>query len=108
MENTEKTPVTTSVSVDLNAEQHAFLVNWQKTHENELGIEVPLGAMVRKAVDIAMKSQNKREERPERSERSSRDARPPRPSFGGAPRPAGRGPKFSMMGPKNKSRSFDK
>lgn len=51
-----------SVSVDLNKEQYNFLVKWQKEHESELGIDVPLGSMVRKSVDIAMKSQNKKED----------------------------------------------
>lgn len=46
-----------TVSVDLNKEQYDFLVKWQKKHESELGIDVPLGSMVRKSVDIAMKSQ---------------------------------------------------
>lgn len=127
MENTE-TPTTQTVSVDLSAEQYAFLTKWQKTHEQELGIEVPVGAMVRKAVDIAMKSaQRKEEDKP-------RDARPPRaggfgdkprgdrpprsggfgdkPGFKSGPRksfgdrPAGRGPKFDMTSPRSKSRSF--
>jgi hypothetical protein len=73
MENTEETVVvstpatTTTVSVELSAEQYAFLTKWQKTHEQELGIEVPLGAMVRKAVDSAMKSEKSKDERPARS-----------------------------------------
>ncbi|MCL2339054.1 MAG: hypothetical protein FWC51_03840 [Proteobacteria bacterium] len=67
MENSENitdTPKTKTLSVELSAEQYAFLTEWQKTHEQELGIDVPIGAMVRKAVDIAMKSHNKKEERP--------------------------------------------
>lgn len=51
-----------TVSVDLNKEQYDFLVKWQKKHESELGIDVPLGSMVRKSVDIAMKSQNNKED----------------------------------------------
>jgi hypothetical protein len=110
MENTEKTPETpTTVSAELSTEQYAFLTNWQKAHEQELGIEVPIGAMVRKAVDIAMKSQNKKEERPPRESRESRDSRPaPRPSFGAPRGKTFGGPKFSMMGPRSKSRTCDK
>ncbi len=51
-----------TVSVDLSKEQYNFLVKWQKEHESELGIDVPLGSMIRKSVDIAMKSQNKKED----------------------------------------------
>ncbi len=51
-----------TVSVDLSKEQYNFLVKWQKEHESELGIDVPLGSMVRKSVDIVMKSQNKKED----------------------------------------------
>jgi len=129
MENTEKTAETqtatsTAVSVDLSSEQYAFLANWKKTHEQELGIDVPIGAMVRKAVDMAMKSQRSREEKPAgaRPPRDGgfadrkpgfgrdRDSKPGfrsgggRPSFGG-----GRGgPKFDMTGPKNRTRTFNK
>lgn len=66
VENTEKVESIAAnlhtVSVDLNKEQYNFLVKWQKEHEAELGIDVPLGSMVRKSVDIAMKSQNKKED----------------------------------------------
>lgn len=51
-----------TVSVDLSKEQYDFLVKWQKEHESELGIDVPLGSMIRKSVDIAMKSQNNKED----------------------------------------------
>lgn len=66
------------VSVELSEEQYAFLKNLQKTQETELGIEVPVGAMVRKIVEAAMKNQNKPEFAP-RPERRDGD----RPSFGG-------------------------
>jgi hypothetical protein len=52
-----------TVSVDLSKEQYDFLVKWQKTHESELGIDVPLGSMVRKSVDVAMKSQKEDSDR---------------------------------------------
>ena len=90
-----------TITVELSAEQIKFLTDWQKTHESELGIEVPIGAMVRKAVDGAMKAAAK-----------PREDRPPRKPFGDKPparggfKPAGRGPKFSMTGPKNKTREF--
>ena len=114
----------TTVSVELSPQQMAFLTAWQKTHEQELGIEVPIGALVRKAVDGAMKSARPaKEERPERGDRPAGDHRPPRgdkPAFKsgprksfGAPRPGGRGagpsrggPKFDMLGAKNKTRTF--
>ncbi len=127
MENTEtatvETPKTKSVSVDLTNEQYAFLTEWQKTHEQELGIEVPISAMVRKTVEIAMKSQQKKEERPARSfgdkpagrsfgdkPRGSFGDKPgfksgPRKTFGGG---MGRGPKFDMTGKGHKTRTFDK
>lgn len=90
MENTEnkeatptvaETPATKTVSVDLTAEQYAFLTGWQKTHEKELGIEVPIGALVRKTVEAAMNA-------------AQRPARDDKPSFGGdrgAPRRDGPG-----------------
>ncbi|MBN1324884.1 MAG: hypothetical protein JW974_01570 [Alphaproteobacteria bacterium] len=71
-----------TVSVELTEEQYAFLTGWQKTHENELGIEVPIGALVRKAVDVAMKVQNKPEFSPRPT--SDRDGDRPRPNFGGS------------------------
>jgi len=135
MEKTENiviAPETKTVSVELSPEQYAFLTEWQKTHEQELGIEVPLGALVRKAVDSAMKSGGKKDERPSREERPARPGKPmgrsfdkpgfksdrpgfksgPRKPFGDKPfgaRPAGRGgPKFDMLGKKNKTRTFDK
>lgn len=122
MENTK------TVTVELTDEQYTFLTQWQKTHEQELGIEVPLTAMVRKAIDGTMKAQKGREER---------DSRPPRrdgPSFGrrddsrSGPRPGGRfgdkpsfggrsgggrpsmgrGPKFDMLDSKRKvTRKFE-
>ena len=116
------------VSIELTDEQYAFLTSWQKTHEQELGIEVPLTAMVRKAIDGAMKAQaarSDRSERPPRPERGAprRDDRPSRPSgrFGDKPggrsgfgsRPAGRpsmgrGPKFDMLPSRGKSeKKFD-
>lgn len=125
MENEKK-----SVTVELTEEQYAFLAKWQKTHEAELGIEVPISALVRKSVDIAMKSQNKpeRSERPERrdgdrGERKSFGDRKPRsdsrggdrPSFGsrdggrGGFRAPSRGPKFGGFSDKrNTVRKFDK
>lgn len=138
MENTEnkeatptvaETPATKTVSVDLTAEQYAFLTGWQKTHEKELGIEVPIGALVRKTVEAAMNAAQRpaREDRPprpagDRPARSFGD-KPERRSFGdrkpsfggdrGAPRgrpagrPAGRGPKFDMLSGA-KPRRFDK
>ncbi|MCL2331603.1 MAG: hypothetical protein FWC61_03610 [Proteobacteria bacterium] len=130
METPEKeTPKTKTVSVELSPEQYAFLTEWQKTHEQELGIEVPIGAMVRKAVDNAMKFARQKEERPPRGDRPARPDRPagrgggrpdfgsgPRKSFGDGPRKpfgarpgAGRGgPKFDMLGAKNKTRTFNK
>ncbi|MDR0726848.1 MAG: hypothetical protein LBF37_02175 [Rickettsiales bacterium] len=141
MENTEKNeaietvaekPAAKTVSVDLTAEQYAFLTKQQKTHEKELGIEVPIGALVRKAIETAMNA----DARPSRDaaksfgDRKPGSGRPPRdggadrgpsrfgdrkPSFGdrGAPRgrPAGRlsmgrGPKFDMLS-KGKPRRFD-
>lgn len=120
MENIEKptavetaAEATTTVSVDLTKEQYAFLTGWQKTHEKELGIEVPIGALVRKTVEAAMNAA-KREVRPERGgdkpSFGDRGAPRGRPSFGGdarAPRgrPAGRGPKFDMLS-RGKERKF--
>ncbi|MBN1281406.1 MAG: hypothetical protein JW985_00330 [Alphaproteobacteria bacterium] len=137
VEETVKKAAGKIVSVELTEEQYAFLTSWQKTHENELGIEIPVGALVRKAVDAAMKSQNK----PERSERRDGDRggerksfgdRPPRsdsrggrdggrpsfgsreggrPSFGSRPSFGGssRGPKFGGFNDKkNVVRKFDK
>ena len=111
---------TNSVTVELSAEQYAFLTSWQKQHESELGMEIPISAMVRKAVDGAMKAYAKREECPARDDRPPRksfgDKPPFKKSFGNAPsrgkpfgaRPAGRGPKFDMLGAKNKTRKLDK
>lgn len=133
MENTEnkeatptvaETPATKTVSVDLTAEQYAFLTGWQKTHEKELGIEVPIGALVRKTVEAAMNAAQRpaREDRPPRPAGDRPERRGPskfgdrKPSFGGdrgAPRgrpvgrPAGRGPKFDMLSGA-KPRRFDK
>ena len=109
MENTKE------ISVELTTAQYDFLVKWQKEHEQELGIEVPVSAMVRKTVEIAMKAAEKKDERPPRPDRDSRPPRsfdkpgfkpggPPRKSFG-APRGPG-GPKFSMMGKNNKTKTF--
>lgn len=87
MENTETTvsKTSTTISVELSSEQYAFLTEWQKTHEKELGIEVPVGSMVRKAVDIAMKSERaKKDERPARTGGGDRGDRPSRP-FGDRP-----------------------
>lgn len=103
------TPSTKTVSVELTDEHYAFLTNWQKTHEKELGIEVPLSAMVRKAIEGTMKAQAAREDRPARpsfgGDRPPRRDGPsggPRKSFGGdrggfKPRMPGRGPKFDML-----------
>lgn len=67
VETSEKVENTTTnihtVSVDLSKEQYDFLVKWQKTHESELGIDVQLGSMVRKSVDVAMKSQKEDSDR---------------------------------------------
>jgi hypothetical protein len=105
MENTE------TISVELNSAQHAFLTKWQKSHEQELGIEIPIGAMVRKAVDMAMKSAERpKEDRPPfkpARDRDSRDDRSGPRSFGARPSgprgfskdgPSRGGPKFSMIG----------
>ncbi|MDR1207336.1 MAG: hypothetical protein LBK26_02900 [Rickettsiales bacterium] len=122
MENTEKTIETSStVSVELSPDQHAFLTGWKKTHEQELGIEVPIGALVRKAVDLAMKSARSKDERPQRSDRPARPDRSmgrssdrpdfksgPRKPFGARPSMGRGGPKFNMLGPKNKTRTFNK
>ena len=125
MEDNNKT-----VTVELTDEQYAFLTNWQKTHEAELGIEVPLTAMVRKAIDGTMKAQQARAERdaaprPPRRDGpskfgdrkpgfgdrkpggfgSDRGGRSSGGRFGDKPksRPlGGRGPKFDMLGGKNK------
>ncbi len=124
MENTEQTTevsTTKTISVELTSEQYAFLTKWQKTHEQELGIEIPVGAMVRKAVDAAMKAQNTKEDRPPR-----RDDRPAGRSFGGKPSFGGRdsaprrsfgdrsggdrpsrGPKFNSFSGKPRTRTFD-
>ncbi len=105
-----------TVTVELTAEQYAFLTTLQKTHEQELGIEVPISALVRKAVEGAMKSQarheEKREGRPERAPRPGGRSFD-KPGFKSGPRkpfgaPAGRGPKFDMLGARNKTRTFDK
>lgn len=124
MENNEKI-----ITVELTDEQYAFLTNWQKTHEQELGIEVPLTAMIRKAIDGTIKAQTARAERDASPRPSFGDRKPfgdkrggsfgdrkpggfgdrgGRPSggrFGDKPRPrplGGRGPKFDMLGGKNK------
>lgn len=123
VEETVKKAAGKIVSVELTEEQYAFLTSWQKTHENELGIEIPVGALVRKAVDAAMKSQNKPESSERRDgdrggERKSFGDRPPRsdsrggrPSFGSRPSFGGssRGPKFGGFNDrKNVVRKFDK
>jgi len=127
-DTTKETPATKTVPVELSPEQYAFLADWQKTHEQELGIEVPIGALVRKAVDGAMKSARQKDERPPKNDRPTRPDRPmgrggDRPDFKsgglrksfGPPKPfgarpsAGRGgPKFDMLGAKNKTRTFNK
>ena len=114
MENNE-IKTTTSVSAELSPEQYAFLTKWQKAHEQELGIEVPIGAMVRKAVDGAMKAQQSKDERPPRPDRPTGRSSErgdfksgPRKPFGTRP-PMGRGgPKFDILGTKNKTRAFNK
>jgi hypothetical protein len=132
MENTEQikeAPTAKTVSVELSPEQYAFLAKWQKTHEQELGIEVPIGALVRKAVDVAMKSMNGKDERPPRGDRPERPDRPTgrsfdRPAgrfgdrpdfksgargpFGARPAPGRGGPKFDMTGTRHKTRTFNK
>jgi hypothetical protein len=110
MENSEKT--TKTVSVELTAEQYAFLTDWQKTHEQELGIEVPIGAVVRKAVDAAMKFHNKKDDRPPRQARPAGRSFD-RPGFNSGPRKpfgsrAAGGPRFGTLGVKNKPRTFNK
>ena len=125
-----------TISVELSEEQYAFLTNWQKKHETELGIEVPLSAMVRKAVDGAMKNQKSEGGRDSSDRRGDNFERKPRsdsrggdrPSFGDRPRtsgrdgdrpsfggsrggfrPASRGPKFGGFNDKrNTVRKFDK
>ena len=77
--------LTSTITVDLNKEQIAFLTKWQKTHEQELGIDVPLGALVRKAVDATMKAENKKSEKPDfekRGDRSNKSFGDRKPSFG--------------------------
>lgn len=96
-----------TVSAELSSEQYAFLTQWQKSHEKELGIEVPLGSMVRKAVDIAMKSERSaKEERPPREDRPPRpfgDKPPFRKSFGGrSDGPRRDAPRYSALGSRNK------
>lgn len=49
---------TYTVSTRLNEEQYKFLENWKKDLENELGIDIPLGALLRRAVDFAAKHEN--------------------------------------------------
>jgi len=130
MENTEnkKEQSTTTVSAELNPQQFAFLTDLQKKHEQELGIEVPIGAMLRKVVDNAMTVANRpKDDRPPRKDKPFGD-KPPRgdkpvgrsfdrPGFKPGPRKpfgardgggGGGGPKFSMLGAKNKTKSFDK
>lgn len=107
MENNENK---LTVSVELTQEQYDFLVGQQKSHENELGIDVPVSALVRKAVDGAMKAAQRPErssfgDRPERRDGPS-GGRPPfgaRPSFGGGrpsfgDRPSGGRPSFGDRG----------
>ena len=120
------------ISVELTEEQYKFLTDWQKTHEAELGIEVPLTSMIRKAIDGTMKAQTARAERSDRPS-GDRGGRPGggkpgfggdrggRPSFGGGARGGrpggrpgfgggdrggrpsmGRGPKFDMLPGKGK------
>ncbi len=75
-----------TVMVELTEEQYSFLEGLQKTHETELGIEVPISALVRKAVDGAMRKAAKpeRAERSDRGERSDRPQRDRKPGgFGG-------------------------
>ena len=114
------------ISVELTKQQYAFLENWQKKHETELGIEVPVGALVRKIVENAMNTENKPERsgRPERrdGDRKSFGDKPRSGGFGGDRRGGDRGgfkssggrgfgdqhggSKFSMLGKNNKSRTF--
>jgi len=107
MENIESKTIT--VSAELTTEQYNFLVAQQKKHEQELGIEVPIGSMLRKVVDNAMTAEKRaKDDRPPRGDKPA--GRPfdkpkfgggaPRKSFG-APRTGG-GPKFSMIGTKRK------
>lgn len=135
MENTENTEKK-AVTVELTDEQYAFLTTWQKKHEKELGIEIPITAMINKAIDGAMRAEARSAERADRPPRDDRGPRAggdrgprsfgdkprgDRPSFGGGragggrpgfgarpSRPGARGPKFDMADDKKKrTRTFD-
>lgn len=118
MENQEnkKEQPTATVSAELNPQQFAFLTDLQKKHEQELGIEVPIGAILRKVVDNAMSSANRpKDDRPQRGDKPMGRSfdRPgfksgPRKPFGARDGARRGGPKFSMLGAKNKTKSFDK
>ena len=97
MENNEMK--TTTVSTELSAEQFAFLDEWRKTHERELGIEVPIGSMLRKIVDNAMKNHQRKEEKTARGDAGAeRHERPGKP-FGERPaRPFGDKPRGGGFG----------
>lgn len=47
-----------TVSARLNEEQYQFLMEWKKDLESELGIDIPMGALLRRAVDFAAKNEN--------------------------------------------------
>lgn len=68
---TNKTRV---VSVRLTEEQYAFFSNWQTKLETETGIDVPLGAILRRALDgfIHFSNSENRPKIPESHESQSR------------------------------------
>jgi hypothetical protein len=101
MKDKEKLESVKTVSVELTAEQYAFLTGWQKTHEDELGIEVPIQALVRKAVDGAMKAA----QRPPRADKPGFGARNAGPRRDG---PSDRSPRTfgGKFGDKPERRSF--
>jgi hypothetical protein len=133
-ETATETSATKTVAVELTERQYAFLTGWQKTHEQELGIKVPIGALVRKAVETAMNSAQRPQrdsksgfgssrdgssrpsraygasDRPDRNSKnkdfSFSDRRPPRGKTQGRPSVGGRGPKFDMLA-SAKPRRFD-
>lgn len=65
------------VTVRLTDEQLKFFTDWKEKLEGELGIDVPLGAVIRRALDGAIQMSNQRRDHEVQAETNldQRDAR---------------------------------
>lgn len=73
------------VSVRLTDEQYAFFADWQAKLEEETGISVPLGAILRRALDGFMHQCSQQEGGAKRKPKTIREHSSAAPAEGDAP-----------------------